>query len=706
MIIKKFPDFMYEGLKKNIMKGVKAEFETHDMESDFVKDYISKIAELKEISVDELTETINEKLIETASKEKGPERLLKVSRQNAVESILFELAKGLDFNKTTKISLKLLKEMMKWIKVTNPAFFSLRDPVTGKRIKINIFLTPSPKFIKQPKWMEQVTTAAATPSGEIIFNKDFCNQLINYAHLKGVTGIGGMYKSNGGPIPDEYSYIEFLTLHEIYHIVHADHFYQTQLGDFMFENSEKYPNILRRNGYTEKKGDLKKAIKRIEGQIQNFVGDYITNYELVKKGYAQIPIGLFAGEYNYDHFKSMLDIQKAVLEDLEISAEYDEFDELMEKLQDSMDDHMSGDEGESGESQSGDSQSGDSEDGDEGESGEDGDEDGESKGKAGDEDGDEERKSNSDKIDDALKETNEDDSSMDAEERGELTQQEVNEIMKELEEAEKAEEAEKDEKIKEAKKRTGSSSDQVLKQPIKWKLLLKKMVPKLKTIEEESPTKIHNRSKSQLATAEDGNLISVKQGIVKDEIKSDQKLLFILDNSGSMSNIIKGINNDILKLIEKSKQNKIDEMYVIKFDSQWQIYKILLDLKGKNHKYVEFKNDNEVKKDISSAKTKPTSYPIKKLFNENWGGGTTFPFEVSNIVLSLISGKQGEFNSVMFTDTDILDSKNVLAMKKIILKSKRPYSFNLILDSESSYISVRKELGGFKFMSYIGKDDI
>ena len=61
----------------------------------------------------------------------------------------------------------------------------------------------------------------------------------------------------------------------------------------------------------------------------------------------------------------------------------------------------------------------------------------------------------------------------------------------------------------------------------------------------------------------------------------------------------------------------------------------------------------------------------------------------------------------MFTDTDILGEGNVSVLQKIALKAgKRPFSFNIILDSQSSFNAVKPKLSGYKYISYIGNKEL
>jgi hypothetical protein len=306
-----------------------------------------------------------------------------------------------------------------------------------------------------------------------------------------------------------------------------------------------------------------------------------------------------------------------------------------------------------------------------------------------------------------------------------MTQEDVEKAIKEMEEEAQREEEERMKKIEAAKETRrkqretaqAGSGDRKPANPINWKILLKKMVPKPIETEEESITKMHNRTKSSLAVAMDSDNndgIAIKAGIIKDE-KNVQKLLFVLDNSGSMSETIVGVNPDIMKVIEKSKKNGVEDMYIIKFDSDWDVYKIDLDKTGKKHKFRQFKNNKDIVKKaelLNDPKKverllEKTSFPIAQLFQDSWGGGTEFPVEMSKIILKIISGKDGSFNGVMFTDTDILGDGNMTVLRKITkTASKRPFSFNIILNNKESFDEVKPKLSGYKYISYIGDKEL
>ena len=164
--------------------------------------------------------------------------------------------------------------LVRRIRAENPTLFPLRNFYNKKPIAApRIILVPS-KDAETQKEFGSISTAAATRDGEFIFNTHFMQQCINYSHVKGIKPKMKKYKSNGGPFPDEYAMLEFLILHEFYHYSQADFHYHKVLKD----------------------DEGKKA----QGKIINWVGDFRTNFDLVKAGHVPIPVGLYNDEVNYD----------------------------------------------------------------------------------------------------------------------------------------------------------------------------------------------------------------------------------------------------------------------------------------------------------------------------------------------------------------------------------------------------------------------
>lgn len=700
-------------------------FETADINTPYVQKIIDEISLRTNKPRADVLKEIEEKHEQFKQNIQGPDRMFAVQRQNSIESIIFDMLQPTDADKLDE---RTFNYMFKAIIAKNKTFLKIEDRITGKRVKFNVILTPQPAFVKQPDWVKSVGTAAASPEGDVVFNKAFASKLIAYASAKGVKAKGSMYVSNGGTVPDSYAYIEFLILHEIYHIIHADHFQQTRT-------------------------------KGMTGKMQNYLGDFITNYNLVKAGYAQLPIGLFSNDYNFDKFRTMVDMQKAIIED---------FNELnknqQDQMDDQMDDHMDKDHKQTNKQQE--PQDGGNDDNQEPQEGEPSDEkdgkdgkekpdetepgmdgqpqdgkdkpdetepqdgkgqgqgkekegenepqegepqDGKSKGKPSGEQSDEKgepssESDNDQSLEDSFK--NADEEMQDADDG--MTQEELDQKIKEADAEKNADSDRMRQEKLDNLEQERAKREQTMKElndkienakPVDWKKLIKAMIPKEKEVEEESLTRMHRRTVGQLALGQDK--VSIKAGTIKGASPT-QSLLFILDSSGSMSSVIDNISNELLKLIDKNKSYGIHNMYIIRFDSSYDVYKVNLDMKGNKHTYQPLENPMDIinKKD-KDVKLKGSPAPIKQLFQMRWGAGTLFPDEIFKIVKELMTQ---DFNQVIFTDTDIIGGDNLVNLARACkLGMKKNYSFNIILDSESSYNKVKKALGGsYKYMSYLG----
>ena len=248
-------------------------------------------------------------------------------QKNIVESEVFHIFEDheLDIKTAPKFDKDVFMNLVDYIKVEHDSFFPLRNFITHKNLhNPNIIYVPSP--YARHKQFNNIDTAAATPKGDFIFNVKFMQKLLDFAHIKGLKPKGKKYEANGGEIPNEYAYIEFLIIHELMHYTYADFHYQKVL--------------------------------KASPKIINWVGDFRTNYLLVKSGLEQIPIGLFNDHINYDRQKTYEEMYKLVKEEFKKLSDQEKKD-VEDNLDDHADDH---------------SQGGDSDEGDDGE--DDGDEDG------------------------------------------------------------------------------------------------------------------------------------------------------------------------------------------------------------------------------------------------------------------------------------------------------------------------------------------
>ena len=293
------------------------------------------------------------------------------------------------------------------------------------------------------------------------------------------------------------------------------------------------------------------------------------------------------------------------------------------------------------------------------------------------------------------------DDGMSQEELEQKIQEVKDEIAKDENDREDKRKEDLEQKEREAKKALNDKLNDIqTSEPIKWEKLIQNMIPKPVEEEEESMTKIHRRVKSQMAMGADK--IAMKAGVIKNE-KDSRSLLFLLDVSGSMADTISDVYIDLLKLIDKNKSNGITSMWILKFDSEYRVYRINLDLRGKKHTYQEVMKPKELltASKLEEIKIKDNEKPIKDLFKERWGGGTDFPNDVFLIIKKFL---KDDFNQVLFTDSDISYVDNLKNLTKACKIAKgKAYSFNIILNTKSTYNKIKQLMGGtYKYMSYLG----
>lgn len=169
-------------------------------------------------------------------------------------------------------------------------------------------LVPSSR--PQDKQYDSIKIAAATPGGTFIFNVPYCQKLLEFAHIKGVLPKGKKYKNNGGTFDPEWCYVEFLLLHEWMHYTQADWHYQ--------------------------------KIFKETGEVSNWVGDFRSNYELVKGGLPQLPVGLYSRDINYDTQATMRDMYDVVRSEMNNLTKQEQ-EQIKKQMDKNTDDHHKND---------------------------------------------------------------------------------------------------------------------------------------------------------------------------------------------------------------------------------------------------------------------------------------------------------------------------------------------------------------------------
>lgn len=226
--------------------------------------------------------------------------------QNAAENAAFNnMDKSMKAGKLDvtvhKFDWRMFDKLKDYVQLDNKSFFPLQRPGDlTKLYRINRIFVPTnkPEFKK----FNSVSTAAATHGGEFIFNVPFMQQLIDYATMVGEKPTSSKYESNGGDIPDNYCYIEFLIVHELLHFAYGD-------------------------------AASGKRFSQYSHTAHNFAMDFRSNYMMVKSGYTQLPLGLFSDDLNFDRIDSYEELIKIV------DGEMKKLPRHLQAMLDKMDDH-------------------------------------------------------------------------------------------------------------------------------------------------------------------------------------------------------------------------------------------------------------------------------------------------------------------------------------------------------------------------------
>ena len=249
--------------------------ETGKTEAEIVAHLTSKEAEFKDL-------------------EKKSPILYSAIAANIHEQELYKLFRELKVNKPSgcaEFDPITFMQLVRRVKVENPSMFPLRNFVDKKPLAApRIIIVPTPD--KKDEHFNKIETAAATPKGEFIFNKDCMQRDMNFAYVQGVKPAGKKYASNGGPFPDEWAPVEFTILHEFFHYTHGDFHYQQVMGG--------------------------------NPTIHNWAGDFRSNHDLIKAGHHPYAEGLFSDYVNYDTYGTYREMYKAV---------EDEFKKLSKDMQ-------------------------------------------------------------------------------------------------------------------------------------------------------------------------------------------------------------------------------------------------------------------------------------------------------------------------------------------------------------------------------------
>lgn len=552
-------------------------FPSSSIQDPFIQKVVQLLAHANNVTPQQIEQAVEHKVAERNEQAVLIPLLHGTMMKNAVENEVFDMfwngdvpVNGPKFNTTT------FYKLVRAIRADHDEFFPLRGFIDKRRLQ-----NPQYSFVdentdkKSP--YASVNTAAASPNGDFIFNVRFMQKLMDYSHLKQIKPKGSKYISNGGDIPDEYGYIEFLIMHEFMHYSNDDFYYQ-------------------------------KIIPKANPKIINWVGDFRTNYLLVKSGYEPLPIGLYNDSINYDRQKSYIEMYNLVKQEIDKLPTGDQ--QSIGKTLDGMsDDH----------------------------------EPGQQQGKQSDVTPDDATPTDIDengkKITDQMK-------------RGDDSTPEQRE-QKAKEDAEKAKQA-GNQPQKSRNPDAHAVDYSQIRPTFNWQTLMKKFIQSAMPKFDTTYAKPARRTATGLDIIRQTGSSAVKPGEKQMDF-ADMRLGFVIDSSGSMSSIIATVLANSINLLKQPIFAK-SQALVMKFSGDFELYK------------VNFRSNLAAK--VSTITEKPKNYPLKTstVLGTHIGSSTFFSPQLAHEIATAVSQK---YNIVMFLDGDILAGSNLTVFEQLLKSSGR-----------------------------------
>lgn len=283
----KFNDYLSKIEEALENKKIQANYKSSSLDDPQIKSVIAKFSQESGIPQDKILEEINKEIEKAQDLSKYSPKYLNTMMLNIVEESLFTLIwkNRQDISRTDpsyQFSPAIFSKLIKYIDKEHRKRYNIEQslfPLKAQRGEddfrhigtLNPILVPT--VLPEYKKYNNVKTAAATATGDFIFNVKFMDSLLYYGSLIGIGPNKGpaknKYVSNGGDIPDNYCYLEFLILHEIFHYV---------FGDFAYG----------------------RRFKQYDNRVHNIASDLRSNHILVRGGYVQLPLGLYSNDLNLD----------------------------------------------------------------------------------------------------------------------------------------------------------------------------------------------------------------------------------------------------------------------------------------------------------------------------------------------------------------------------------------------------------------------
>lgn len=208
-----------------------------------------------------------------------------------------------------------------------------------------------------------------------------------------------------------------------------------------------------------------------------------------------------------------------------------------------------------------------------------------------------------------------------------------------------------------------------------WQELLRRMLKQASNEMEESYRQINRRKMgSAISQASQTGAAAMSPGnVVKED--SIPKIMFVIDSSGSMGHIIAATNNNIKKIVNSSNTLKNAFFPIIRFTGDFEM---VLGSFSKNT-YTH----------ITSVQAKASGLQpgFSDWFEIHKNAGTVFDITIATRVKeSLTKG----FNTVLFTDSDILAADNFNNLKPLLTTG--PGKMFVVMASKSDYEGMLTQL--------------
>lgn len=609
-------EILKEALEQRKFAPGEVKFAKSSLADDHIKRVVDALVATGKVDKAKLEAAIAEKLTKFAPIAAIAPTLYSTIRDNIVEDTVFgmfwEYPERIDTGASPEFKERTFFKLVRMIAAEHDEFWPLRSYIDGRKLQPKFEFVGGQAGTTNPEYAG-IDTAAATPNGVFIFNVNFMQKLMDYAAIKQIHPKGQKYEANGGDIPNGYAYIEFLILHEFMHYTNDDFHYQ-------------------------------KVIPQSDPTIINWVGDFRSNYLLVKSGYEQLPLGLYNDSINYDRQKTYVEMYNLVKS---------EMDKLKQEP-------SGGGKGQPGE-------------------------------------GGGQGRTLADDVADALDKMGDDHKPGTEEGKkespGSMTEADIDKASERTEgEMKDGKDLTPDQAAQQGKAGkagegtsngtpgaggTNGASEVNYKQykpAFNWKTLIGKMISKASTKTEETFSKPSRRSVSSMEVARQVGAAAIKPG-EKPVDFAQIKLAFCIDSSGSMGQVIGTVMSNVANLMRAPKFAK-SECIISKFSSSSELYK------------ANFYRNKAAK--VTSYKEKPQDYPltVDNVLNVHFGAGTTLSTQLTSELEQMLKDK---WNVVLVSDADVLSGENFKNLLKLI--SAGPGNMFVIFGTSKEYDLFRQRAG-------------